>query len=658
MAPFCIPLPSFGLPFRGTPNVEKSTLERTTSADSDDTLVSTVTEKSLKAGEQQPVLASAHAAERLAKVRELMKEAKLDYYVVLSEDAHQNEDVAEADKRRQWISGFTGSAGQALIGLETAHLVTDSRYWTQATRQLDTELWTLVTAGAPGSPTNYVGWLSANIRSSRVGIDARTVSLVNAKSIQTALSANDSTLVFPEENLVDIAWGSDRPSPSKAPVVIHPLQFSGCDASEKLADVRKWVHTQGHAGLLESGLSAIAYVLNLRGDDVPYYPVFFSYLFIGLEQTTLFVKPEQLTSEVKEYLAGLNIVTRGYDDVWNFLRQHEWGDDKILINAGATYAVALALGEGRYTVTQSIIESMKGVKNAVEIEGFRKAYTRDGASFVQFFAWLEEAIANGEKVTEWSAAQKLTEYRKLQENFRGLAYEDISSTGPNAALPHYHPTSSSSLPLSLSTPYLNDSGGQYLDGTCDTTRTVFLGSKPTYEQSEAYTRVLQGHIALDSVIFPRGTSGRQLDVLARVKMWKDGLNYGHGTGHGFGSYLAVHEGPHGFGIEVPIVAGNVITNEPGFYKEGSFGVRLESALVVVPVKTKHEFNGPIWLGFERLTCVPIQTKMCLRALMSPEEKAWLKEHNRTCLERLEPLLKHDKRAVKWLKRQARDAARL
>ncbi|KZV73273.1 Creatinase/aminopeptidase [Peniophora sp. CONT] len=651
MSAFCLPLPSFRLPFRGKGNEDvDGGLARQKSTDSEDTLVSAATEKVAGKG---GVLAFQDAEERLAKVRELMKEEKLDYYIVLSEDAHQNEDVAEADKRRQWISGFTGSSGQAIIGLDTAYLVTDSRYWAQANIQLDLSHWTLVTAGAPDSPYNYVAWLAAYTHSSRVGIDARTVALVTANALQTALAKTDSTLVFPEQNFVDIAWGNDRPPPSNEPVVIHGLEFTGREASEKLADVREWVREQGHAGLLESGLSNIAYVLNLRGDDVPYFPVFFSYLFIGLEQTILFVNPDQLGEEIKEYLSNLEITVHGYDDVWDFLRQHGWGDDKILISSSATYAIALALTESRYTSTFSIIESMKGVKNETEVKGFRRAYLRDGACFVQFFAWLEEVVAKGEKVTEWSAAQKLTEYRSKAENFRGLAYENISSTGPNAALPHYHPEKDTALPISTTTPYLNDSGGQYSDGTCDTTRTIHLGRRPSTEQSEAFTRVLQGHIAIDSAIFPRGTSGRQLDVLARRNMWQDGLNYGHGTGHGFGSYLAVHEGPHGFSSEVKLVPGHVITNEPGFYKTGHFGVRLESALVVQPVRTKHEFDGPVWLGFERLTCVPIQTKMVVKKLLSREEREWLKKHNRTCVERLEPLLRDDKRAVKWLRRQAK-----
>ncbi|KZV73275.1 Creatinase/aminopeptidase [Peniophora sp. CONT] len=624
----------------GHPANEKAILART-SISSDEALTT-----------RKPSLPFRDGAERLAMVRELMEKDKLDYYIVPSEDAHQNENVAEPDKRLQWLSGFTGNAGQALVGKDTAYLVTDSRFWEQAQRQLDLNLWTIITAGAPDSPSNYIGWLADNAHSSRVSIDARTIPINAVTTIQTAFAKVGSTLVFSEENFVDISWGNDRPPPIHKPVAIHDIKFAGREASEKLRDVREWVLAQGHSGMLESALGNIAYVLNLRGDDVPYCPVFSSYLYVGLEQTTLFVDSTQLGSEVKKYLADLNVAAREYDEVWSFLRLAEWGDGKILLNGTTSYKVALSLTEPRYTVSQSIIDIMKGVKNEIEIEGFRRAYMRDGACFVRFFAWLEEAVGKGEQLTEWDAAECLTEYQRQAENFRGLKGAAMSCTGPNAALPHYSPTADDNRVIDTSTPYLMDSGGQYLDGTCDTTRTVHF-RKPSLEQCEAFTRVLQAHIAIDTAIFPQNTSGRQLDVLARHKLWQDGLNYGHGTGHSFGSYLSVHEGPHGFSSEVPLVPGHVITNEPASYKSGHFGVRLESALVVRSVHTKHEFNGPIWLGFERLTCVPIQPKMCVKEMMSREERQWLKNHNRTCVERLDPLLRNDKQALRWLHRQAK-----
>jgi len=260
-------------------------------------------------------------------------------------------------------------------------------------------------------------------------------------------------------------------------------------------------------------------------------------------------------------------------------------------------------------------------------------------------------MAKGFEITEWEAAWRLTEFRRKAKNYMGLAYENISATGPNAALPHYSPLKSGSYIIDKETPYLNDSGGQYRDGTCDTTRTVHFG-RPTMEQSEAFTRVLQGHIAIDTAIFPRGTTGAQLDVLARKSLWQDGMNYLHGTGHGVGSFLNVHEGLHGFSSNVPLTRGHVLTNEPGYYKQGDFGVRIESVLVVRDVHTKHTDPDQGWLGFERLTCVPIQTRMVLENMLSKEEKEWLREHNRQCLDALEGLLRDDKRALKYLRREA------
>ncbi|KZV72786.1 Creatinase/aminopeptidase [Peniophora sp. CONT] len=642
----------------------------TRSVDSGATLVGSAMRRKLEY--EDPVRNFRDGAGRLSKIRELMEKEKLDYYIVPSEDAHQSEYVAESDKRREWLSGFTGSAGVAIVSVSNAYLVTDSRYWSQARKELDRSLWNLIPAGAPDGPGDYIEWLTDRARSARIGVDARMVSLDKATQLQTALAKVGSKLAFPHQNFVDIARGSDRPARSSKPIQIHGIEYTGRDASKKLRDVRDWISVQPpavpqyasakakaagptsaqrHVGMMESGLSAIAYVLNLRGEDIPFNPVFHAYLYIGLDRTILFTDSAKLKRDVREYLAGLNVSVREYNDVWAFLRLREWGDGKILISGTTTYAIALMLTNFRYTHAEPIIDAMKGVKNEVEIQGLKRAYTRDGACFVQFFAWLEEATAKGVQVSEWEAAWRLTEFRRRAKNYRGLAYENISATGPNAALPHYSPLKSDCLLIDTETPYLNDSGGQYLDGTCDTTRTVHLG-RPSDEMCEAFTRVLQGHIAIDTAVFPTKTTGRQLDVLARHKLWQDGLNYLHGTGHGFGSYLNVHEGLHSFSNEVALVPGHVITNEPGYYKNGHFGIRLESALAVRAVRTKREHNGPIWLGFERLTCVPIQTKMCVEGLLSREEREWIKEHNRECVERLEPLLRDDKRALRWLKRQA------
>ncbi|KAA1472816.1 Creatinase/aminopeptidase [Dentipellis sp. KUC8613] len=588
--------------------------------------------------------------------------------VIPSEDAHGSEYVAPNDKRRAWISGFSGSAGQAIVSKTAAYLVTDSRYWEQAHQELDPDSWKLIPAGSPGGPVDWIDWLSDRVKDAKIGIDARMVSHEHAARLTSLIQQQpkNSKLTFPPQNFVDLIW-KDRPARSKNTIYLQPIEYTGRDASKKLADVRRWIEAQPpsvpsyskspptaaqmHVGTLISGLSTIAYVLNLRGDDVPFNPVFHSYLYIGLSSTVLFIDSAKVETPIREYLQNMNVDLREYNDIWSFLRRREWGEGKLLISNETSYAISLMLTHFRYTIAPSPVEHMRSVKNEVEIQGLRRACLRDGACFVRFLAWLEEKIANNVEVSEWAAAYYLTEFRRKTKNFSGLAYENISAAGPNAAMAHYTPRKDGCRLIDKETPYLNDSGAQYRDGTTDTTRTVHLG-RPTTKMCEAYTRVLQGHIAIDSAIFPQGTTGRQLDVLARKALWQDGLNYGHGTGHGVGSYLSVHEGPHSFSNDVPLTPGNVITNEPGFYLDGEWGMRIESMLVVRSVKTKGQYNGDIWLGFQRLTSVPIQTKMVQENMLTRDEREWIIEHNRQCLADLEPYLRDDKRALRWLKREA------
>jgi len=633
------------------------------SNDSSSTLVGSAYER--KINDIEPIKEKIDTADRLEDIRKLMAKDKLDYYVVPSEDAHQSEYVAASDKRREWISGFTGSAGQAVVSKTAAYLITDSRYWLQARTELDSN-WHLIPAGAVDGPKDWIDWLVDRTKDANIGIDARMISHDKAASLNSQLKNKSSRLIYPPQNYIDLAW-KEKPQRSKEPVFIQSLEFTGREASTKIAEVRAWIRAQPasvpsyskasptpaqiHIGTLITSLSSIAWLLNLRGSDIPFNPLFCGYLFISLDRVVLFLDAVKLTDEVEDHLRALNVERKEYNDIWAFLRRRDWGEGKVLISPETSYAISLMLTHFRYTVAPSFIDSIKAIKNEVELEGLRRAYLRDGAAYVRWLAWLEHKIQQGYDITEYEAAWRLTEYRRQNKHYWGLAYENISASGPNAALPHYSPTKSGARMIDRDTPYLNDSGGQYRDGTCDTTRTVHFG-RPSPDQSEAYTRVLQGHIAIDSAIFPEGTTGSQLDVLARRALWKDGLNYMHGTGHGFGSFLNVHEGPHGFSSSVPLVPGHVITNEPGFYLEGRWGMRIESALAIRRVKTKGEFNGDIWLGFERLTCVPIQTRMVKESMLTKEEKQWLKDHNKKCLERLEPFLKDDKRALKWLKRES------
>ncbi|KAH7339973.1 peptidase M24, structural domain-containing protein [Rhizoctonia solani] len=682
-------------------------------------------------------------AGRLSELRKLMRNEKIDYYIIPSEDAHQSEYVAASDRRREYISGFTGSAGTAIVSLNNAYLFTDSRYYIQAEREIDRN-WTLFKVGS-GEVKPWNEWILNRSRGAAIGIDSRLIAHDTATALTSALKLKGMRMAYPQRNLIDQIW-KDRPSKSAAPIYLQDIRYAGEHSASKLDRLRIWLkeypvpaadlkystparssspaskerptskplpdlppsrtpsrqnsmrkdslsrqnstssgphpptRTPSRSGLSRknstasrdnihrdrgetavrliphystfiSNLSCIAWLLNLRGGDIPCNPLFHAYLLVGVDKATLFVDARKLSDEVKRYLRELRISIKEVSEVWGYLRKREFGSGKVIIPPKTPYAVSLMLTYSNYMVAPSWVESNKAIKNKVEIQGFRNAYLRDGVAMTKWFAWLEEQLRAGNTITEWEAAEMLTQFRKQGDLFMGLAYENISATGANAALPHYSPTKGLSSAIDLNTPYLNDSGGQYKDGTCDTTRTVHFGH-PTDEQCEAFTRVLKGHIAIDSAIFPQGTTGKQLDVLARHALWKDGLNYLHGTGHGFGSFLSVHEGPHGFGIDVPLEVGHVITNEPGFYREGLFGVRIESALVVKRVETKGQFGGDIWLGFERFTCVPIQTRMVKMELLTKDERRWLKEHNRKCKDLLAPLLEDDSRALRWIRRES------
>lgn len=605
-------------------------------------------------------------SERLESLRVEMGKHQLDYYIIPSEDAHGSEYVAASDKRREFISGFTGSAGEAIVSKNTAYLMVDSRYWFQAEREVDPASWVIVRVGSADGPRDWIEWLMGRIKGARLGIDARMLSHEKSVVINAKINGTDSKMVYPPQNLIDLVWKS-KPSKSKASVFKQEIEYTGMDTRTKIEKIRSWIkeqkptqpsyakgpptQAQKHVATLISSLPCIAWILNLRGQDIPYNPLFHAYLYVGLDKTIVFLDGSKVDESVSGYLQELGVERRDFVEIWNFLRGRGWGEGKVLLPPTTSYAISLMITQLRYTVTLPFVEHLMAVKNKVEIEGLKRSYTRDGLAYVQFLAWLENKLQEGYDITEWEAANRLTEFRRKQRNFMGLAYENMSASGPNAALPHYTPFKSRSRMIDRETPYLNDSGGQYRDGTCDTTRTVHFG-RPTSEQCEAYTRVLQGHIAIDTAVFPEGTSGHQLDVLARKALWKEGMNYPHGTGHGFGSFLTVHEGPHGFSSTVPLVPGHVVTNEPGYYKKDAWGIRIESALLVVRAKPKHSTKEDSWLSFERMTCVPIQTRMVKDSMLTKEEKSWLKEHNQRCYDKLAALLKDDKRALKWLKREA------
>ncbi|KAK4051449.1 hypothetical protein OIV83_002933 [Microbotryomycetes sp. JL201] len=536
--------------------------------------------------------------------------------------------VGACDKRRAYITGFTGSAGVAIVSQIEALLFTDSRYYEQAQKQLS-KAWTLMKVGSEGVKT-WTEWLTDLPAGKTVGVDPTLLDYASYKTLTEKLEAKKVELKLVGENLVDKIW-DDRPSRSSQ------------DARDKIAQLRK--NLQANESFLLSSLTNIAWLLNLRGSDIKYSPFFYAYLLVPSDkdvQFTLWVQPGAVNETLKDEVARLGGRLGSYKNVSEDLKAAQ---SQVICDSSVSVALVKSVGETKVSIVKSNpVVAAQAVKNEVEIQGFQKAYRRDGAAWVRWAAWLEEQIhSKSRSVSEWEAAEMLTRYREHGEHFAGLAYENISATGSNAALPHYAPSRKSSKMIDRSTPYLNDSGAQYLDGTIDTTRTVHFG-QPTAAQKRAFTRVLQGHIALDSCVFPKGTTGNLLDALARRPLWSDGMNYGHGTGHGIGQYLSVHEA-------FPLMPGHFLSNEPAYYEAGSFGIRTESVMFVKPVHTRRDFGDQPWYGFERVTCVPIQTKMVDWSLLSSDEKRWLKEHNKECRRKLMPLVEHDKRAVRYLRSQ-------
>ncbi|KAH7098092.1 Creatinase/aminopeptidase [Auriculariales sp. MPI-PUGE-AT-0066] len=605
---------------------------------------------------------SSDAAERLARLRSALAEAKLDAYIILSADAHGSEYLATCDRQRAWISGFTGSAGTAVVTSTEAHLFADSRYWTQASRQLSSD-WTLHRVGETPDVHNWNKWILTLPKGTSIGVDARTIPFSVATALNKEIEQAGLKLTATEGNLVDSIW-ERRPARPHTDLYVQTIEYTGRDTADKLADFRKFIAAQADgkaAGALLNNLSEIAWLVNLRGSDIANVPFFFAYLFVSKsdepKSTVLFTGPGNVDNSVKAYLNDRDIDLVEYDGVWSWLSAKDFGDSKLLLSNSIPFAVTELLGNERYAFTHNWVADACALKNEVELAGFEKAYLRDGVAFVRLLAWLEEQLHHGKEIDEWGSSEKLEEFREQLPHYKGPAYNTIAGSGPNGALPHYEPSPVASRIIDRETPFVIDAGGQWLDGTCDTTRTLHFG-RPTHEQREAFTRVLQGHIAVDSVVFPAGTDGRQLDVLARSHLWHAGLDYGHGTGHGFGAFLSVHEGPQGLGAggTVPFKVGHVLTNEPGYYKEGHFGIRTESAGQFISVSPPASKPGSSWIAFQRFTRVPIQAKLVDSKLFTLKEAEWLYEHNQLVYKDVLPHLKHDKRAAAWLKRE-RDAAK-
>lgn len=602
-------------------------------------------------------------SKRLSSLRQLMQEHKVDVYIVPSEDSHQSEYIAPCDGRREFISGFSGSAGTAIISLSEAALSTDGRYFNQAAKQLDNN-WTLLKRGVEGVPTSQE-WIAQQAEGGKVvGVDPALITASAARSLSEALQKSGASLVGVSLNLVDLVWGSDRPAPPREKVRAHPEKYAGKSFQEKVSDLRKELESKKAAGFVISMLDEIAWLLNLRGNDIPYNPVFFSYCTVTPTTVELYIEDEKLTPEVKAHL-GDDVIVKPYDSIFADAKalseakkqDPEAPSSKFLLSNKASWALNLSLGgEEHVDESRSPIGDAKAVKNDVELAGMRACHVRDGAALVEYFAWLENELTN-KKTTldEVDAADRLEQIRSKHELFAGLSFDTISSTGPNGAVIHYKPEKGSCSVIDPNAIYLCDSGAQYLDGTTDVTRTYHFG-QPTELEKKAFTLVLKGCIGLDSAVFPKGTSGFALDVLARQYLWKEGLDFLHGTGHGIGSYLNVHEGPVGIGTrvqytEVPLAPGNVISDEPGFYEDGKFGIRIENVIMVREVQTTHKFGERPWLGFEHVTMCPIGLNLIEPSLLSDSEIKWLNDYHAEVWEKTHKFFENDEITRNWLQRE-------
>ncbi|KAH8411123.1 hypothetical protein KR222_003846 [Zaprionus bogoriensis] len=601
--------------------------------------------------------------QKLSKLRELMRCAgpgtatEISAYVVPSDDAHQSEYQCAHDERRAFISGFTGSAGTAVVTFDKALLWTDGRYYQQAEKELDAN-WTLMKDGLATTPS-IGSWLGKNLpKGSAVGVDARLFSYRVAKTIEKELNSADCSLVGIGSNLIDEVWGDEQPPRTSNKIITLKLDFAGEKIATKWGKVREQMKLFNSSTLIVSALDEIAWFLNLRGSDIDYNPVFFAFLVVTHDDITLFADSSKLPENFESHQSenGVKISVQPYESIGDRVRQI--ADDakgKVWISpTSSLYLNSLVPKTARHQEITPIA-LLKAIKNDKEIEGFVNSHIRDGVALCQYFAWLEDVIARGEPVDEISGADKLESFRKSKEHYMGLSFTTISSSGPNGSVIHYHPAEATNRPINDKEVYLCDSGAQYLDGTTDVTRTLHFGN-PSDFQKETYTRVLKGQLALGSTVFPTKIKGQVLDVLARKSLWDVGLDYGHGTGHGVGHFLNVHEGPMGVGFRLmpddPGLQANMfISNEPGFYKDGEFGIRIEDIVQIVPAKTKHNFASRGALTFKTITMCPKQTKMIIKELLSEQEIALLNNYHQLVWDTLSPLLAQDAFTLAWLKKE-------
>ncbi|WP_418858796.1 aminopeptidase P family protein [Segatella sp.] len=581
---------------------------------------------------------------RLARLRELMKREHLSAFIFPSTDAHQSEYVADHWRGREWISGFNGSAGTAVVTMKSAALWTDSRYFLAAEEQLEGTEYQLMRLKMEGTPTiaEWLGKELQDVQSPEVGLDGMVNSYNYVKDLSYSLRKLGGITLRTNLDPLEQIW-ENRPSLPANPVEIQPLEYAGETLVSKVARIRKSLRELHADGMLVSALDDIAWTLNLRGTDVHCNPVFVSYLLIESDKVSLFVDDNKLSPEVKQYLQDNQVSLYNYNKVEKCLESYS--EYNILLDGDETsYYLWKTVKCQEIVAAASPIPAMKAVKNEAEIEGYRSAMLKDGVAMVKFLKWLKPAVEAGGQ-TEISIDEKLTSLRAEQKLFRDISFDTIAGYAQHGAIVHYEATPETDVVLKPEGLILIDSGAQYQDGTTDITRTIALGGV-SEEMKHIYTLVLKAHIQLELVKFPDGASGTQLDAVGRECMWREGYNFLHGTGHGVGSYLCVHEGPHQIRMEwmpTPLRAGMTLTDEPGLYLAGKFGVRIENTVLISDYMST-EFGK--FLQIEPLTLCPIDTTPIDVDMLLPEEIDWLNAYHHSVYEKLSPFLDEEEKI--WL----------
>lgn len=578
-----------------------------------------------------------NTTQRISALRAHMKKNGLNAYIIPSNDAHQSEYVADYWKCREWISAFTGSAGTVVVTSDKSGLWTDSRYFLQGEKELsETEIDLYKPKNRFGS--EYIDWLTTELsKGDTVGIDGNVCSLSSYESYTKRLKPSHIQLST-KYDLFDSIWEDRKPIPQN-PIFEHDISFAGKSRKEKINDIRTKMEEQGVDYHLITTLDDIAWVFNIRGNDVEFNPVAVAYALISIHEAVLFIDPSKVPDELYQKLKHDGISIKPYGSIIESLNTLA-ELDTLLLDPN-TCSINLYKGINCKTVRgKTISQLMKALKNETEVAHTHNAMAKDGAALAKTFYWLEQQLKNNEKVTEADFADKLAAHRSEMPDYKGESFPAIVGYRSNGAIIHYRPMHGECAELKAEGILLADSGGQYLDGTTDITRTIALGT-PSKEEKRNFTLVLQGNIALTKAKFPEGTTGAQLDILARKPLWNHGLNYGHGTGHGVGFFLNVHEGPQGFaGLNsergtTAHQVGMITSNEPGYYKEGAYGIRVENLLVTVPSDTEG------FLEFETLSLYPMDIKLIDETIFSKSEKAWLNKYHYQVLNKVGPLLEGD-----------------